>query len=27
LLASFPAHDPKYVLIVTLDEPVEKLGE
>ena len=23
----FPAHDPKYVLIVTLDEPVETSGE
>jgi cell division protein FtsI (penicillin-binding protein 3) len=23
----FPAHDPKYVLIVTLDEPVETMGE
>ena len=24
--AMFPAHDPKYVLIVTLDEPVETSG-
>jgi cell division protein FtsI (penicillin-binding protein 3) len=23
----FPAHDPKYVLIVTLDEPVETSGD
>ena len=23
----FPAHDPKYVLIVTLDEPVETSGQ
>ena len=23
----FPAHDPKYVLVVTLDEPVETMGE
>jgi cell division protein FtsI (penicillin-binding protein 3) len=23
----FPAHDPKYVLIVTLDEPVETTGD
>jgi cell division protein FtsI (penicillin-binding protein 3) len=23
----FPAHDPKYVLIVTLDEPVESSGD
>ncbi|MEO1607687.1 MAG: penicillin-binding transpeptidase domain-containing protein, partial [Pseudomonadota bacterium] len=23
----FPAHDPKYVLVVTLDEPVETSGE
>ncbi|MCV3272684.1 peptidoglycan D,D-transpeptidase FtsI family protein [Roseobacter sinensis] len=23
----FPAHDPKYVLIVTLDEPVDTIGE
>jgi cell division protein FtsI (penicillin-binding protein 3) len=23
----FPSHDPKYVLIVTLDEPVETSGE
>ena len=25
--AMFPAHDPKYVLIVTLDEPVETSGD
>lgn len=25
--AIFPAHDPKYVLVVTLDEPVETSGE
>ncbi len=25
--AIFPAHDPKYVLIVTLDEPVETSGD
>ena len=23
----FPAHDPKYVLVVTLDEPVETSGD
>jgi cell division protein FtsI (penicillin-binding protein 3) len=23
----FPAHDPKYVLVVTLDEPVETAGD
>jgi cell division protein FtsI (penicillin-binding protein 3) len=25
--STFPAHDPKYVLIVTLDEPVETSGD
>ncbi|MEP2640495.1 penicillin-binding protein 2 [Roseobacter sp.] len=25
--AIFPAHDPKYVLIVTLDEPVDTIGD
>jgi cell division protein FtsI (penicillin-binding protein 3) len=26
-VSMFPAHDPKYVLIVTLDEPVETSGD